>query len=82
MDLYHFGLLIRALMALGMICVFVIAGMLVGRRNNRGASSLNGDATKTRRQFVVVSRFPGPDRGPLEATHSEASAPSTHRRAA
>jgi hypothetical protein len=85
MDLLHIGLLIRWLMLLGMICLFVIAGMLDARRDRRRASQHDGDASTSPRQRPVVvsrSRFVPTRHAPGEANVAEASAPRMERRAA
>lgn len=85
MDLFHIGLLIRALMLLGMICLFVIAGVLVAPHDKRRASELGGDASTNSPQGTVVvslNRFVPTSRVPDGPNLCEASAPRMERRAA
>ena len=85
MDTYHTGLLIRALMFLGIICPLVIAGVLVALREKRCISNLDGDTSKNPGHRPVVMqrslRYPA-NREQPEANDSEASALVVQRRAA
>ena len=85
MDMFHTGMLIRALIVLLMFLLLVIAGALVAWRDKRHVSNPDSDEPANPGQRPAVmqrsSRYAA-NRGRLEANDSEASLSAGQRRAA